>query len=51
MSKPPDTFQNWKRGKLQGLKVMRKPPLPVNPSMISQLSKQSKPISLPKVWK
>jgi hypothetical protein len=41
------------KGKPVGLKVMlaKPPPQPVNPSMISQLSKQSKPISLAKVWK
>lgn len=50
MTKPTTTFQNWKRGKLHGLKVLRKPPLSQNPSLISQLSKQSKPISLPRVW-
>jgi hypothetical protein len=51
MSKPANTFHNWNRSKLHGLKVMRKPPVQNNPSMISQLSKQRRPISLAKVWK
>lgn len=51
MTQPTTTFQNWKRGKLHGLKVLRKPPLSGNPSLISQLSKQRKPISLAKVGK
>lgn len=49
--KPTDKFQTWKR-KLHGVKALAKPPpQPLNPSMISQLSKQRKPISLAKVWK
>jgi hypothetical protein len=52
MTKPTTTFQTWKRGKLHGVKALAKaPPQPANPSMISQLSKQRKPISLAKVWK
>lgn len=53
MTKPTTTFQNWRKskGKLIGLKGLGKPPLSGNPSLISQLSKQRKPISLAKVWK
>lgn len=39
------------KGKLLGLKTLGKPPPSANPSMISQAGKQSKPISLPKVWR
>jgi hypothetical protein len=40
-----------KKPKLHGLKVLRKPPKQDNPSLISQKSKQRKPITLPKVGK
>lgn len=53
MTKPTTTFQNWKHKPLTSWRKNRspKPPLSNNPSMISQLSKQRKPISLAKVWK
>jgi hypothetical protein len=37
--------------KLIGLKGLGKPPKAANPSLISQQSKQRKPITLPKVGK
>jgi hypothetical protein len=36
---------------LLGLKVLAKPKPAANPSLISQSSKQTKPVTLPKVWK
>jgi hypothetical protein len=36
---------------LHGLKVLAKPKPAANPSMISQSSKQTSPITLAKVWK
>lgn len=35
---------------LFGLKALKGPPKAANPSMISQQSKQQKPITLPKIW-
>jgi hypothetical protein len=37
--------------KMTGLKGLGPPPKTNNPSLISQASKQSKPITLAKVWK
>jgi len=37
--------------KLLGLKTLGKPPLLSNPSVISQFNKQTKPITLAKVWR
>jgi hypothetical protein len=34
-----------------GLKVLAKPKPAANPSLISQSSKQTKPVTLAKVWK
>jgi len=36
--------------KMIGTKGLGKPPLSGNPSLISQMSKQTKPITLAKVW-
>jgi hypothetical protein len=43
------TPRHW-RGKPPGIKALGKPPKSGNPSLISQQSKQSKPITLAKVW-
>ena len=34
-----------------GIKALKGPPKAANPSLISQSSKQTKPITLAKVWK
>jgi hypothetical protein len=51
MTAQPKDYSWRKRGAgLHGLKALKKPKPAANPSMISQQSKQQKPITLAKVW-
>lgn len=49
-TQPKDYSWRKKGAGLHGVKALKGPPKAANPSLISQQSKQSKPITLPRVW-